>query len=477
MPASLQQVLSKASQVRLTMTFVGNVSVDSGSRAVFLPTSHAHIGWINSARTSVSAMNINLTIQCDVCTGPTNCRIGLSNRDPQPLEFSCPTCGSPISITLWKTKGADIVGAKQIKGLMPFDNTTNFVDLHIDFPVSFDNYVMGNTPFMRAAGRLGHEHLMLHQGRLDFLNREIESFRVFGLLLKLYINEKWTPFKLTLERKFKINLVSESPEDIDAALYRLISRVMMPFAYPHQDLKSVELFMGVIRTLGRDHRAAAEAFMKELIDTGFLKNLQIDCLGIYPRILAAEIPLRPALFLDFDDEFKDNPIPMRVSNAVFEAHKDLYKDISEIISRQFILVAGINNLLKRGDHNLFLPEVGKAKSGRDFTPKSLHDYGDVPFGKKLDFIDDSWFELFDGGADNQLRNAIAHHKTEYDEITQTVTYFPRMEGMRQEKSEKMSFLQFMRQLLISYREMHRLHHLIKCLFFLHFIILSRPTKA
>lgn len=52
-----------------------------------------------------------------------------------------------------------------------------------------------------------------------------------------------------------------------------------------------------------------------------------------------------------------------------------------------------------------------------------------------------------------------------------------MEGMRQEKSEKMSFLLFMRQLLISYREMHRLHQLIRCLFFLHFIILSRPPKA
>jgi hypothetical protein len=28
----------------------------------------------------------------------------------------------------------------------------------------------------------------------------------------------------------------------------------------------------------------------------------------------------------------------------FEQYKDLFKDISEIISRQFVLIAGINNL-------------------------------------------------------------------------------------------------------------------------------------
>lgn len=422
-------------------------------------------------------MNINITVVCETCDQPTNCRIGMSNRDVQPLHFCCQTCGSPIDITLRKDRGGDFVGARQlIPDLYPFDESTNFVDLHLDFPVSFEKYVMGITPFMRAVQRTHHDGMMIHSGRLNFLNEELPKFRFFALILKLYTTGKFTAFKMRLQRNFNMVVESDKPEDINAALYKLITDVMMPFAYPWQDREAVDLFAKIIDELGRDHKAATKSFMKEMIDTAFLKNLQIACLGIYPKILDAELPLRPVLFLDFDEEFRNNPIPMRISNAAFDNHKDLYKDISEIISRQYVLVAGINNLLKRGNHHNFKPEIGLAGSGKDFTPKNLHAFADVPFGHKLSLIDDPWFDFADDGADNQLRNAIAHYKAEYDEIRQTVTYYPRKEGIKQEKAETMSFLQFMRQLLISYREMHRLHHLIKCLFFLQFIIFDNPPS-
>jgi hypothetical protein len=424
-------------------------------------------------------MNINITVVCEACDQPTNCRIGMSNRDEQPFHFCCQTCGSPIDITLRKDRGGNFVGARQlIPDLYPFDESTNFVDLHLDFPVSFEKYVMGLTPYMRAVQRTDDDGMMLHRGRLNFLNEELPKFRIFALILKLYVAGKLTPFKLSLKRNFNMVVKSDKPEDINAALYKLITDVMMPFAYPWQDRETVDLFKEVIDELGRDHKSATKSFMKEMIDAAFLKKLQIACLGIYPKILDAELPLRPVLFLDFDEEFRNNPIPMRISNAAFDNHKDLYKDISEIISRQYVLVAGINNLLKRGNHHTFKSEIGLAGSGKDFTPKNLHAFADVPFGHKLSFIDDPWFNFADDGADNQLRNAIAHYKAEYDEITQTVTYYPRKEGIKQEKAETISFLQFMRQLLISYREMHRLHHLIKCLFFLQFIILDNaPLEA
>lgn len=216
-----------------------------------------------------------------------------------------------------------------------------------------------------------------------------------------------------------------------------------------------------------------KGFIDELVKTKFLKNLQIDCLDVYPRILDSEIALRPALFLDFDTSYHNNPVPMRVSHAAFEDFKDLYKDISEIISKQLVVVAGMNNIIKRGDHNKFLPDIGKVGE-KDNTPRNLQAFADVPFGNKSALIDDVWFDALDGGADNQLRNAIAHHKTEYDEVTQVVTYYPKREGMRQEKAETISFLDFMHQLLITYREMHRLHQLIKCLF--NYLYLAPPLK-
>ena len=72
--------------------------------------------------------------------------------------------------------------------------------------------------------------------------------------------------------------------------------------------------------------------------------------------------------------------------------------------------------------------------------------------------------MYSYGLANKLRNAIAHHKTEYKDATQVITYYLKREGMKQEKAETISFLDFMHQLLVTYREMHRLHQLIKCLF-------------
>jgi hypothetical protein len=414
-------------------------------------------------------MNVNITVQCETCDTKIACRVGMSNRDVQPFRFSCPVCSSPIDMTFHKTDPAEFVGASLITEPTVFSDEIPFVDLHLDFPVTFDKYVMGMTPFIKAAQRIGFKLLRVHQARLNQLNATEDKIRVFALLIKLYINEKLKPFKLSCQRNFDLPIKSDRPEDINAALYVVIAMMMWPFAMPGDNEESVEHITETLIELGREKPGAMKTFMDEVIGTKFLKNLQIDCLEIYPRILEGEITLRPALFLDFDSEYHNNPIPMRVSHAAFEDFKDLYKDISEIISKQLVLVAGINNLIKRDGHDHFMPGIGKAANGKDNTPKSLEAFADVPFGNKIGLIDDVWFDALDGGADNKLRNAIAHHKTEYNEVTQVITYYPKREGIKQEKGETISFLDFMHQLLITYREMHRLHQLIKCLFNFHYL--------
>ncbi len=140
------------------------------------------------------------------------------------------------------------------------------------------------------------------------------------------------------------------------------------------------------------------------------------------------------------------------------------------------LVAGINNLLKRGEFNAFLPGVGMTAKG-DRTPKSLSEYADVNFGLKLNYIDASWFEFMDGAADNQLRNAIAHYRTDYDDVTQKIIYFPRKEGLEEKKSESIYFIEFMKRILVAYREMHRLHHLIKAMFYVQFLWIDEEKPS
>lgn len=389
----------------------------------------------------------------------------MSNRFKQPLRFACPECSAPIDIDVEYGGGMRFIGAIKTEGKQLFDNTNPFIDLHLDFPVYMGQYQMGNTPFMRAAQQVSMEDLQLHNARLNVLNADVENVPFFRNCLKFYRNRKVKPFLKCAHEKFDISAKSELPQDLNATLYSLIARVMWPFALPGQDRDTVDQYMKIIFDLAKDNRSAIDAFIAEVHATGFVKALQHDCLEVYPRILKAELPLRPVLFFDFECDFSKMLVPVRVSTHDFETYKDLYKDITEIISRQIVLIAGVNNLMKRGDHNTFQPEIGRVASGRDFTPANLNAFADVVFGKKLDFIDDSWFSLEDAATDNQLRNSIAHYKTEYDDVAQVVTYFPRREGMEEERSETMQFIEFMRHVLLAYREMHKMHHLIKAILY------------
>lgn len=56
-----------------------------------------------------------------------------------------------------------------------------------------------------------------------------------------------------------------------------------------------------------------------------------------------------------------------------------------------------------------------------------------------------------------------------------MTYYPRLEGMNQEKAEQITFIQFMRRLLQSYRKMRRLNHLIEGLFYLQYLSLDKSA--
>ncbi len=424
-------------------------------------------------------MNVNFTLQCDTCGDKTNLRFGFSNRYEQPVGFACQTCESPIDIVIRGT-GADyiaenmkinITGATDIGIQLPFDAKTNFVDAHIDFPASFEPYVMGLTPFMRAAGRIGQKEMGLHQFRLNYLNQEVKNARDFQNILKLYANQKYKPFKLNIKRIFGISVDSDKPQDINAALYTLIAKMMFPYEYPRQSLEAVYNFTNITTDIANSHKANLDVFVRNLINSNFLKNLQHDVLKIYPQMLGAELIMRPALFLDFDEEYAKNPIAMRVSTEDFESYKDLYKDILEIISRQIILVAGFNNLLKRGNADNFAPK--KTKRGDNIAPETLDAFAGVSLGVKKDFIDDCWHDFLEGSINNQLRNAIAHNNTEYNEVTQLLLYYPNNNGMARNKSKQIHFLEFVRCLLIAYREMHRLHHLIKSLFYYYYLIMEQ----
>jgi len=74
--------------------------------------------------------------------------------------------------------------------------------------------------------------MQLHGARLSRLEEQAPKVRVFGLLLKLFRNEKWPPFRTSCLCNFDTELKSDRPEDRTAAVYRIIADMMSPFAFP-----------------------------------------------------------------------------------------------------------------------------------------------------------------------------------------------------------------------------------------------------
>lgn len=409
-------------------------------------------------------MNHNIYVKCGVCEAKTHCRIGLSNRQHQPIRFRCQGCGSPIDVTLTLnneqiTNGIAVAGAEMVGGNV-LEGSDYFVDLHLDFPVAFGKYVMGFTPFLMAAQRVSHENMQIHALRMNWLNEVHQIEPQIKALFTLYANGKSDLFRQKVWEFLDSKMPCETQLDINRALYFAIEKAFFPFAEPTKNFDTVTKISKLQIRLAKRNKAALHSFVQEIVDTGFLRNVQVDCLEIYPKIIDLELMFRPALFLDFDKTYGGNTY-YRVSAHEFNEVKDLFKDIAEIMSRAIVLVAGLNNLDRRGDHNKFAP----AKN----APTSLKEFSDWPLGLKLAQLDNCWYHIDTSDIDNRLRNSIAHFKAECDEVTQVITYYPKKEGLEQVASVQIHFLDFSRKILGMFREMHRLNHLTKCLFVYYYL--------
>lgn len=432
-------------------------------------------------------MNTCMTITCATCEQDTDCRIGYSNRLIQPIQFACPHCHSAVEITLdiseaprskFTFKGCDR-SDNQPAGL--FDGTNPFVDLHLDFPVKFGEYTPGLTPWFAALNQLEDanggdrqeavQQSMFHSSRLDVLNQIYPRADELKRVINLYHGSNKQLFQKRaaefLEREQEHSVLQQ---DLNATLYLVIAKSFFPFVV-HEHGR--EISEGLPKLLYGLDQNQLGLFIEDLFATGFLTGLQRDCLRIYPRVLDAEIPFRPALFLDFIENQEPELVAGRVSSQDFFALKDAYKDILEIIARQIVLVAGLNNLYHRGDFNSF-----KAIDGG--TLSSLQKLSEKTLSDRFKYLDDCWYNLSITDLNLGLRNAIAHNNVDYNSETQTVTYYPEGGRLSPAEGKAVSFLSFMRSLLLAFREMHNLHHVIKSLYYYKVLIYDRraePSEA
>ncbi|SFT67920.1 hypothetical protein SAMN04515657_1697 [Idiomarina abyssalis] len=427
-------------------------------------------------------MNTCMAIKCETCEQEIDCRIGYSNRRIQPLILSCPHCDSQLGITLDISHAPrsefqfDGCRPSETQPSGPFERVNPFLDLHLDFPVRSGKYEMGKTPFFMAMDDLkvatggdqekAHEMLQFHSFHLNALNEMTEKAGEIKRLINLYHGKNKQLFQKRaaafLERPVEKSLL---PQDVNATLYCVIAKAFFPFTvFAHNE----EISEGMPKLIQAINREKLREFINDLDSSKFLSALQRDCLKIYPRIFDAELPIRPALFLDLIGNTEAEKAATRVSAQDFLSIKDLYKDVVEILSRQLLLVAGINNLLHRGDANSF-----KAIDGG--TLRGLKKYSEKALSEKFKYLDDCWFKIDMDAYNLDMRNAIAHNNVNYSGVDQVITYTPGGGRLELGTDKAMTFLEFMRLLLVAFREMHGLHHVIKSLFYYKYLIHDREA--
>lgn len=352
------------------------------------------------------------------------------------------------------------------------DNKNPFVDLHLDFPVRFGEYVMGHTPYLMAVKDLEGSSdspqeavfkLRLHSERLSQLNYFHSLADEIKVIINLYLGKNKQLFKRRVASFLKKDLgPSLKPQDVNAALYQFLTFIFLPFVNFNEVKYVVEGFTGVLYNL---EGQPLDDFIRHISSAEYLSVLQKDCLKLYPEIYKAELALRPALYLDLIDGYEKAKVAARISTKDFQSYKDIYKDIAEVFSRQLVLVAGINNIIHRGDFNCFAPIGGKSLSSlNSFSEKNLSD--------RFKYLDDCWYILDSSIIDASVRNSIAHFNVDYDDVSQVISYYPKGGKIETTPVEEMYFIDFMRMILVLFREVNNLHHLIKCLFYYQYFIID-----
>ncbi|MCK5450894.1 MAG: hypothetical protein KAI70_03925 [Candidatus Omnitrophica bacterium] len=387
------------------------------------------------------------------------------------MRFICQNCQSPIDILLkldpenvrWKITST---GAQEINE-SDYSKANYFTDLHLDFPVYTDKYIPGQTPFMRAVMLIGTEKILEYQQTLHLLDATLDVKEDINALIRFYLGQKIDLFRKTIHKYLPLDeFPCEKPVDINRCLYMMLEWFFAPLHRPPDTFKFVDFCSKEISNLHENNPDNFYAFIDTLIDTNFLKNTQKDSLKLYPKLLKSEVILRPTLFSDFIENPEGN-LPVKISTSSFEIYKDLYKDLSEAISRMLVLIAGISNINMRGNFNTFNDQMSN-------MPTSLNKYVDVPLGSKIGFIDDpKWNSFVENVLDNKLRNSIAHYKVEYNEVTQIITCYPKLEGFKRERKIELSFLEFTSKVLNQFRYLHRFNHIIK-IFFVHHYLRKNP---
>ncbi|HHY5156792.1 TPA: hypothetical protein ACV5F9_002185 [Klebsiella michiganensis] len=410
-------------------------------------------------------MNFNLGgLSCNDCGEVFICSIGLSNkRTIQKFFVTCKNCEAQSFITLdVQSRKISYDGLVQDKDKKKPLDYKRGLRLHLDFPVFDTPGWVPLSPFMISSMISSDKSIGLHSKNTHLLNVLSENKREIKNIFKFYKNNNWKPLiKNSLNIYKKLHPYTSAPDlpslktrenDDNITKGFFFIDVLNMLQEPFLDIEKNE------ETYLNDEQHLKQIFsssnLPELFSTlkndNFFDTQISDINKIYISLLNHEEILRPALFLvnsGINDENNKKKNPFKISIEDFNSISDIFKNITEVLSRSLTFVIGVNNINMRGDFNKF----------HNNKINTISEYSKLDLATKLKYVDDTWFKNEIKSLDNRIRNSIAHFNWDFDEKDQNIYFYYKNSGLKRGRNKKLNLVDYIIKLIESFRAMHRLN--------------------
>ncbi|KPX55140.1 hypothetical protein LCH33_004169 [Pseudomonas amygdali] len=425
-------------------------------------------------------MNWNLgQLECVFCNAQFNCSIGLSNKETvQIFSFCCHQCSGILSIEIDPTKHTDykLINADRVKRPEKGFLDLKSVRLHLDFPAVITDSWIPFSPFTIAALMLNKvaniEHYRAVTSELNFYSENILTLKsIFNFHKNGQAKQLYLASNTLLREKFKsvvdvdldyiksmTILDNVKTRDLDVIFYKtllVISEVLTKGENPDHEIKELSSYF---KSLSREKLCE---FRTYLSGNNHLRSSVATINNIYSDIFSNEEFFRPSIFLsDYSKmPFKGKKSPLLLVGEKVGVILNIYKDLVEVISKQYIVIVGLRNIKRSKNYDVFKNRTVKMRWGA-VSANNLAEFSSLDLGVKIKFMEGCLYYHELKLISSRIRNSIAHNNWEYNELTQKVTFrFAKNvdEKTDHKNSQTKTMLEINSEVIGLFRLMHKLN--------------------
>lgn len=373
-------------------------------------------------------MTINSFVRCDLCGTKIRFRWQVG-YDPNVVVYvKCPKCSSPIEAEFnglfTSTKMNNIYGATEI-----FESQADYCqEISGEFfclKMTKNSDVPIKTQFLRNSFLFENDNKRKYYGRLLEYAQNIKLYKNEILqIASLIKNKKYDLLKrkinnnennlVQLFRKFNICDILQNDYDYFKCYYEYIKFLLDNIILfdAKIDHKNIDEKLDV---LVNKMKKQLKEFSVKIVKNGIADSINSKFITITHEYLDLFKGLLPIYLVEFDLS-KKNLEKNGITTIEYSKLESFYKKCYEFITDNSFVIIALNNLYERNDINQFFNKRDNVINIMKMCKSKYNVF--INNIKKDEFLS----SFFVGSLDNIVRNSEAHFLTEYDIITQKITF-------------------------------------------------------